>query len=248
MDAATGFSGVVLVSAVGLCTLGASQQSASPVPTSALPLTLLGVAMDRAAPARSACLVRCAYRGDEQTVSVLLATGQRACDVAEISEIRQDTVVIKNLLTNRLELLTFPKTGAATSTTPSATIEPSPAAASVPEKTSNLVTIEVRKDSMEHYLANLPELLSSALATPHFRDAGNGQSIVEGFEISRIKEAGAVQQLGLQNGDVVLEVNGDKLDSAASALRLLSQAQAMTQATLIVLRNGQRLTVVVNLK
>ena len=245
---ATGFSGVVLVSAVGLCTLGASRQSASPLPDSTLPVTLLGVATDKAAPARSACLVRCIYPGDKQTTSLLLAIGQRACDVAEITEIRQDTVVIRNLLTNRLELLTFPTTGAAPGKTTSATTEPPTAAQPVLETSPNLVTIDVRKDSLDHYLTNLPELLSSALATPRYRNAENGQSVIEGFEINRIKEAGAVEQLGLQNGDVVLEVNGDKLDSAASALRLLSQAQAMAQAKLIVLRNGQRMTFVVNMK
>jgi type II secretory pathway component PulC len=215
------------------------------VADSALPITLLGVAMDSSAPTRSACLVRCAYRGEEQMISLLLATGQRACEVAEIAEIRQHSVVIKNLLTNRLELLTFPRTGAASSQTTSV---PPPAAPPDPVKSPNLVTVEIPKDSMVHYLADLPELLSSALATPHFRDVGNGQSIVEGFEISRIKEAGAAEQLGLQNGDVILEVNGDRLNSAASVLRLLGQAQIMTQAKLIVLRNGQRMTFVVNFK
>jgi general secretion pathway protein C len=247
MERVAGFSGVFLVSAVGLFSLGASQQPAPPLPDSALPLTLLGVAMDAAVPARSACLVRCTYPGEKQTISLLLATGQRACDVAEITEILQETVVIRNLLTNRLELLTFPRTGAAPSKTTSATTDP-PAAPGVVQS-SNLVTIEVRKDAMDRYLANLPELLSSAVATPHYRDAGNGQSIIEGFEISRIKEASAAGQLGLQNGDVVLEVNGDKLDSAASIVRLLGQAQVMTpQAKLIVLRNGQRMTFVVNMK
>lgn len=247
MDMATGFR-VVLVSAVGLFSLGASQQSASPVPDSALPVTLLGVAMDTAVPARSACLVRCTYPGQEQATSRLLATGQRACDVAEIMEILEYSVVIKNLLTNRLELLTFPRTGTAPSETTSASTEPPPAAAHVPARSPNFVTIEVRKDSIDHYLTNLPELLGSALATPRYRDAGNGQSTIEGFEINRIKEASAAEQLGLQNGDVVLEVNGDKLNSAASVLRLLGQAQSMAQAKLIVLRNGQRMTFVVNVK
>lgn len=248
MDRVTGFSGVFLVSAVGLCSLGASQQPAPPLPDSALPVTLLGVAMDAAVPARSVCLVRCTYPGEKQTISLLLGTGQRACDVAEITEILQETVVIKNLLTNRLELLTFPRTGAAPGKTTSATTEPPPAAPGVVQS-SNLVTIEVRKDAMDRYLANLPELLSSAVATPYYRDAGNGQSIIEGFEINRIKEASAAGQLGLQNGDVVLEVNGDKLDSAASIVRLLGQAQVMAQqAKLIVLRNGQRMTFVVNMK
>lgn len=247
MDRVAGLNGVFLASAVGLFSLGTSQQPAQPLPNSALPVTLLGVAMDAAVPARSACLVRCTYPGEKQAISRLLVTGQRACDVAEITEILQETVVIKNLLTNRLELLTFPTTGAAPSDTTSTT-EPSPPAPGVVES-SNQLTIEVRKDLVDRYLANLPELLSSAVATPHYRDVGNGQSIIEGFELNRIKEASAARQLGLQNGDVVLEVNGDKLDSAASIIRLLSQVPAMAQqAKLIVLRNGQRMTLVVNMK
>jgi type II secretory pathway component PulC len=246
-DTATRLGVVVVASALGLFSLGASQPSAPPLPDSALPVTLLGVAMNATAPAKSACLVHCTYLDQTQTTS-LLATGERACDVAEIAEIFQRSVVIKNLLTNRLELLTFPRTGAAPSKTASAMAEPPEAAPRALEESPNVVTLDVPKASMNHYLANLPELLGSALATPHYRDAGNGQSIIEGFEINRIKEASAAEQLGLQNGDVVLEVNGDKLDSAASILRLLGQAQTLTHAKLIVLRNGQRMTFVVNMK
>jgi general secretion pathway protein C len=246
------FSGVVLMAALGLCALGAAQPSAPPLPDSALRVTLLGIAMDAAAPVKSACLVRCAYPDGTQTSSLLTA-GQRACDVAEITAIRQDTVVIKNLLTNRLELLRFPRTTAApgttsTATTTTATTEPSAAAPPALDSAPTVITIDVPKDSMEHYLSNLPELLSSALATPRYLDDGNGQSTIDGFELNHIKEASAAEQLGLKNGDVVLEVNGDKLNSAASILRLLGQAQAMSQATLIVLRNGKRMTVVINMK
>lgn len=248
MDRVAGIRGVFLVSAVGLLSLGASQQPATPLPNSALPVTLLGIAMDAAVPARSGCLVRCTYPGETQTITRLLATGERACDVVEIKEILQETVVIRNLLTDRLELLTFPKASVAPSDTTSALPEPPPPAPAVVEP-SNLITIEVRKDRMDAYLANLPELLSSAVATPHFRDVGNGQSIIEGFEIDHIKEASAAREMGLQNGDVVLEANGDKLNSAASIIRLLSQVPAMAQqARLIVLRNGQRMTLVVNMK
>jgi type II secretory pathway component PulC len=247
MDCMAGFANVLRASAVALVSLGASQPPAAPLPKSELPVTLLGVAMDADVPARSACLVRCTYPGEQRTRSTFVATGQRACDVAEITEILEDTVVIKNLSTNRLELLVFPAVGAATATPTFPTPEPAAAGPDTVEP-SNLITIEVQKDALSRSLANLPELLTSAVATPHFREVGHGQSIVEGFELNSIKEASAVGQLGLQNGDVVLEVNGDKLDSAASILRLLGQAQVMPQAKLMVLRNGQRMTIVVNMK
>lgn len=241
-------SGVLLVLAAGLFSIGATQRPGAPLANSALPVTLLGVAMDATTPARSACLVRCTYPGQTQPTSVLRATGQRVCDVAEITEILQETVVIRNLVTNQLELLTFPRSGAVPGTTMARAIESVPTTPDIVPP-SDVVSIEVRRDAMHHYLENLPELLSSAVATPHYRDAGNGQSTIEGIEINRIKEGSAAGQLGLHNGDVVLEVNGDKLDSAASIVRLLAQAQAMApQATLIVSRNGKKLTVVVNMK
>jgi type II secretory pathway component PulC len=243
------FGGAVLVAAASLLALGASQP-AGPLPDSELSLVLLGVAMDSAARAKSFCLVRCAYPGEKQTTTVLLGTGERACGVAEIAEIRQYSVVIKNLVSGRLELLTFPATGLlgpVTRVTPSAPPEPVAAVPSVAHS-PNLVTIEISRDSMNHYLRNLPELLTSAVASPYYRDVGNGQSVIDGFEINGVRKAGAADQLGLQNGDVILEVNGNKLDSAASVVKLLGLAQGMSDAKVIVLRNGERVTLIVDVK
>jgi membrane-associated protease RseP (regulator of RpoE activity) len=245
MQAATGFGGVLLVLAISMFVPGAQQVSTQPLPNSELAVGLLGIAMDTAVPAKSACLVRCSYPGEQHTITVLLAAGQRACNVAEIAEIRQRSVVIRNLAANRLELLTFPTTDAASSQT-----TPAPPSVESPERveSTHLVTVEIPKNSMDHYLANLPELLNSASPVPHFRDAGNGQSIIDGFEIKGIRAGGAAEQLGLQNGDVIVEVNGDMLNGAAAVLRLLGQAPTMSQTTMIVLRNGQRMTFAVSVK
>jgi len=115
-------------------------------------------------------------------------------------------------------------------------------------RSSDVVTIELAEESVRHYLANLPELLSSARATPRYRDTGIGQRTIGGFEINQIKTAGVVEQMGLKNADVILELNGQPLDSLASVMRLFGQAQGMTQSRMTVLRNGQRLTFVLNRK
>jgi type II secretory pathway component PulC len=234
------------MSAIGLFGPSPSGQSALPLPSSELPLTLLGVATDAAGPARSACLVRCTY-ADETPSTRLLAIGERVCDVAEIVDILPESVVIRNLLTNRRELLTFPGTNAALSNKMSVTAGPGPSAPRVLVESPDLVTIEVRRDSMDYHLSHLPDLLNSALATPRYRGE-NGKLIVEGFKIDRIKEGSAIEQLGVRNGDVVLEANGEKLDSMVAIIRLLGQAQIAAQSRLIVLRNGQRITFVVNVK
>jgi hypothetical protein len=233
---------------------GSGQQPSAPLPVSTLPLRLVGVARDASAPTRSAALIAC---GDLQKKrsAWLFAVGDRACSVAEVREILEDAVVIRNLLANRLELLTLPKAGV-----PSVPSSLSPGEASVETgsetaprplvraASNDLVTVELRQEMLDRYLSNLPEVLSSALATPRYATRGSGPPAVEGFEMSRIRAGGIVEQLGLRDGDVLLEFNGRKLDSLAAVMGLFGQAQALSGAKLTVLRNGQRMTFVFSVK
>jgi type II secretory pathway component PulC len=222
------------------------------LPSSALPIELLGVMVDTAEPSRSACLIRCTVPVERvRTVGL----GQTFCDAAELREVRQDAVVITNLLTKRPELLAFPTTGSPASpqappgTPPAATAQP-PASEQPPPpppvvKTSPTgVTVDLPRASVQHYLANLPDLLNAASATPRYQDAAMGQRTIEGFVLDRIRQGSVVEQMGFQNGDVILELNGEPLDGLATVLRLFGQAQNMPQSTMTVLRNGQRLTFV----
>lgn len=245
-----GFGGSLAAWAVCLLALGAPRQAPPPLPRTALPLTLVGVIVDAADPSHSLCLIRCAY--PLQRVHTF-GPGQNACDMAEVQEVRSDAVVIRNLLANRSELLSLQD--AKPPATPSAPADaadaerPSPAPPPpVVRASSDVVTIEVPEASVAHYLANLPELLRSARATPRYRDAEFGRRVIDGFEIDQIKAAGVVEQMGLKNGDVVLDLNGQPLDSLESAIRLFGQAQGMTQSKMTVLRNGQRMTFLLNRK
>jgi type II secretory pathway component PulC len=222
---------------------GLLMQAPSPVvlPASQLPLTLVGVAVGEAGPSASVCMIRCAYPSAE-TASTIYRVGARACDVAEVTDIQADAVVIRNLVTNRLERLSLHGAGAPT-------VAPTAAAAlaiipSVVKKSPNNVTVDVPKAAVDHYLLNLSDLLTSALATPHFRSAG----VMDGFQLGEIKAGSVVEQLGLRNGDIITDVNGEALDSFAAVMRLAGQAQTITQAKMTVLRSGKPMTFVFNTK
>jgi general secretion pathway protein C len=230
------------------------QQRTEPLPASALPLQLVGVVKDTTTPSRSAALIHCSDPEGRHGAR-LFAIGERACDVAEITEIREQEVVIRNLLTNRLELLTLPKAGtrsaqpadrAANEVPPEAKAEaPAPRVeASSPDE----VDVELRKDVLDHYLADVPGVLDSALATPRYASGGTGPQTIEGYEITRIRTGGIVDQLGLRDGDVIVEVNGQKLDSLAAVMGLFSRAQGLSGAKMMVLRGGRRVTFVYTVK
>jgi len=220
--------------------LAVPPQPAPALPYSALPLDLVGVVVNTATPSQSICLIRCTCPSKKDGI---FRPGQKTFDFAEIKDIRQDGVVILNLVSNGTEFLTFVKDK------PFATAAPSPPPAPpVLAKSPEAVRIEVPKETVIYYLKNLPALLDAAFASPRYGNGKNGEKIIEGFEISRIKEAGIVEQMGLRNGDVILEVNGEPLDSMATVMRLLGGIQNASRANMTVLRGGQRMSFVIDRK
>ena len=58
-----------------------------------------------------------------------------------------------------------------------------------------------------------------------------------------MKAGGAADQLGLRNGDVVQEVDGQALDGMATVMRLFGQIQTLPRVKVTVLRDGRKLDV-----
>ena len=211
----------------------------------ALPMALVGVMVDSTEPSRSACLVRC-IQSPERKYASTLQVGETACDLAEVKEIRKDAIILRNLSANRLELLPLPESGVSKGVL--AAGEELPPAPIVVSEAPGRVSVDVPKASVDHYLVNLSDLLSSAQAMPRFRDTANGQRVIEGFELTQVRAGSVVEQVGLKNGDVIVDVNGQALDSLPTVLRLFGQAQTMGQATVTVLRGSQRMTFVFTTK
>jgi type II secretory pathway component PulC len=216
-------------------------QSTESLPLTTLPLRLTGVAAD-AAPAGSACLIRCT----DLRAQGIYSPGQLACGVAVIDEIRAEGVVVRNIKASRREWLTF-----ATASDP----KPPVAAARAPETEPAVpvkaapspLTMQVAKAAVERHLANLSEVLDSALALPHYRGSGADRTI-DGFEISRVTPGGAADEIGLRDGDILLEVNGQPLNGVAAAMQLLGQARSLTEARVVLSRGGERVPLVISVK
>lgn len=234
---------------------GASaQQPAGSLPSSTLPLRLVGVLRDLSQPAHSGGLVQCGP-AQERRPAWLVAVGERACDVAEITEVLEEHVVIRNLLTGRFEVLALTRAAApaAPAAVPPAEVpvgaeaEPLPLPLVLPGS-ADVVNVELRQEVIDRYMANLPDVLTSALATPHYAAGGDGPAAIDGYEMSRIRTGGIVEQLGLRDGDVLLEFNGQRLNSLAAVTALLTRAQALDGAKMTVLRNARKVTFVFSVR
>lgn len=212
-----------------------AQTPAPPAPTSSLPITLMGVFVEAKAPRDSKSLVQCAGSAD----GVLVKIGDKVCGVAELIDIKENGVLIKNLSTSREERLPLKTSGGA----PPAPVSPRPTEPELRVVNSPAgATVEMPLDLVHHYMLNLQEILTSALAVPHYRDDAAGRQVMDGFELREIKPGSVVEKVGLKNGDVITEVNGEKLDGLPTVMRVANQIQTVEQSTMIVIRNGKALT------
>lgn len=237
----SGLATALAASAVALAAAGVPVLSSqAPLPPSALKLRLTGILLDRDQPARSACLIRCVAQPGRQGI---FSIGDRACDLAEIREVRQGAVVIENLETKRLELLTFPAVKPPAAAPPHPP-EPDPDSVPPPEP----LRVALPTEAVQAAIADLPELLSSAFAVPRYRDVEGGQRVIDGFVVTQVKPSGTAERLGLRNGDVILDVNGQVLDGMPTVMRLFGQLQTTPQVTITVLRDGRRMSVVFRTK
>jgi type II secretory pathway component PulC len=225
---------IVLILYAASLTLFPPAQDPPPI-FSNLPLELLGIVINSGSPAKSVCLIRFALPPKNiETVR----PGERAFELAEIQKIDSDGVVIKNLVSNSLEYLTFLKNRPFPHHPPSIPSSPQVTAIS-----ADRINMNISADVLDHYTNNLSEILDSAYAAPHFRKEKDGKQSIEGFEISRIKKGGIADRLSLQNGDIVLAVNGETMDSLEKVMKLVSQVQNMPQAVITVLRGTQKIKI-----
>ncbi len=85
----------------------------------------------------------------------------------------------------------------------------------------------VTPEAVENLVRNPGALLEQASLVPEFQD---GQMI--GVQIRKPKPGSVFEQLGLQDGDVIVELNGIPIDSPEQTARILAEISADEPATI----------------
>ncbi|MFO0415992.1 MAG: type II secretion system protein N [Pseudomonadota bacterium] len=92
----------------------------------------------------------------------------------------------------------------------------------------------VEEAELDKGLENLPLLLTQARAVPYFKD---GRSI--GLRLFAIKTGSLYEKVGLKNGDILKNINGNSLGDISQALKLFEQLKQERSITLILERDKQ---------
>ena len=95
----------------------------------------------------------------------------------------------------------------------------------------------IQKTAIDETLSNMNSIITQARVIPNFVGDGDAR-VVDGFRIFRIQGGSIFDALGLQNGDVIKSINGEKMDSMEKGLQLLQSLRNETRFTMDLERQG----------
>jgi general secretion pathway protein C len=151
-----------------------------------------------------------------------------AADV-RLTEIQPDRVVLSRK--GRLETLSLPRASGQLPAPASGAGDSGQAPMSRPTKAINAA--RVAKQLRNGASGRSPDLQELAVASPYMQD---GQ--FRGLRLQQGTNPALLGQLGLRSGDVLVAVNGSRLDSPAQAVSALSGMFSADRVEALVLRNG----------
>ena len=122
--------------------------------------------------------------------------------------------------------LKFPAIETLTSKTPSGA-----AVQGQPRKNSREMTFD--REQIKKFLDNPNELLTGARLMPMFRDGKQ-----EGFVVREVQPGGIYENMGLQNGDIILRANNVELNSPGDGVKIFNMIRELDRMELDILRNG----------
>ncbi|MFZ1983690.1 MAG: type II secretion system protein GspC [Desulfatitalea sp.] len=104
-------------------------------------------------------------------------------------------------------------------------------------------SITLQRSMVEESFSDMNKLMTEIAITPNMED---GQA--NGLSLNRISPNSIFRRMGLRNGDVLLGVNGQPIQSTEDAMRLYEGLKSSENIQLQVKRRGQERTIDYNLK
>jgi len=161
--------------------------------------------------------------GDPRGKEEQYAVGEQLPGNAELSEIHPDRVILKR--NGRFETLRLPRDKKSANTVASRAVSSRPRA-------SPSQRLSSARQQLKRGNANLPNLVR---ATP--KRGKDGKTI--GYTLSPGRDRDLFEQVGLQTGDVAIQINSISLDNPTNSARALKSMQSGESVSVTVMRNGQ---------
>jgi general secretion pathway protein C len=96
-------------------------------------------------------------------------------------------------------------------------------------------TISLSHEELKKSMENLNELMTQVRVRPYFR-----RGKPEGLIVSQIQPDSVFSELGLMNGDILVNVNGKPMSSPEEAFALYNNLQSGSEVSIEITRRGQK--------
>ena len=217
-----------LVDAIKATGLGLDEAGAVP---SALPYDIVGTII-LTDPSRSVVALKDKAKNETESYQ----PGDVVDNKAKVFKVDSFKVYFQNLQTQRLEYLELKDDTEIASARGFEPGAPSmPTEGGIRETSPGRFIVD--RAYLESSLSNPNDILTQARAVPNLV----GGKIM-GFRIFAIRPGSVYQKLGIQNGDVILRINGVDLDSPAKALEFYGAISSAAEVAIDLERSGQKIS------
>jgi len=98
--------------------------------------------------------------------------------------------------------------------------------------------VNLKRDTINDAMTNISSLMKDVRIRPHYR---NGQP--EGMAVSGIKSDSIFRKMGIRNGDIIVGVDGQKIESVDDAMSFYGNLKSASEVQLEIKRMGQIQTI-----
>jgi type II secretion system protein C len=202
------------------------------VPTS-LPLTLKGTVVS--APPLASATIEVREKGSFTDTFYL---DQEIMDGVILKEVRKKEVVLQNNRSNRPEVLKLTylmSSATGVSGRPASTIQRSRPSNRAPQTASRVQSIPLNRKQITDQLDADYEKYASTVDVKVVEEDGK----VKGITTDNIEDIPSAKSFGFKNGDILVSVNNEKVDSVDKITEIANKYQNATNLTIGILRDNK---------
>jgi general secretion pathway protein C len=212
-----------------------------------LPLKLVGILAETKAPAPRFAVIESTGSAPSQAI---YQVGDRVQQVVIVDILPGCVVLKRDGAQQQLCFEAITETAPAPDAALRAAAAPVPSPAPQPDDVSGAETVhietetwQIRRETLLEQFATMGSLSSQATVTPYFVQ---GQQ--RGFRLSQIRAGGIFQHMGLQEGDVLQQVNGLDMLTLQEAFQASQQLHTASTVRLSILRHNRPTTLTYDIR
>lgn len=110
-------------------------------------------------------------------------------------------------------------------------------------ESATLNKVVFKREEILNAYKNINKILTTVNIVPFYKSGK-----FSGYQINTLRNGSFLYRIGLRSGDIIVKINGEKIDSPNKLMEMLSKLNDMTAVNIDLLRRGERKTIFVEVE